>query len=317
MALSLLLLLACEVDPCGTGTVCTVAGTGLSGFNGEGHAATASALYLPSALLPDAEGRACVVDYNNMRVRCLDAGRLVTVVGNGEHGWSIPGASALTTPLENPIDATLSPEGRLTVLATHESRVIQLDEEGLVEVIAGSGEEGYSGDGGPALEAAFGQPGGIAWATDGALWVADTLNGAVRRVGTDGFVETVLGGLAGVMRVRPSTEGAVLVSDSLGGRVLRLAADGTVETLAEGLDIPWSAREDGTGILVAESGGNRLLRVEGGEVEVLAGTGEGGFSGDGGPAEEATFQWPADMLRLDDGSILVADMQNARVRVLR
>jgi len=310
-------LLGCVAAPCGTGTVCTVAGSGLSGFTGEGEPATTSALYLPSAVLLDPDGRACVVDYNNMRVRCLDAGRLVTVAGNGEHGWSIPGESALSTPLENPIDATYSPEGRLTILATHESRVIQIDEDGLVEVIAGSGEEGYTGDGGPALGAAFGQPSGIAWASDGALWIADTLNGAVRRVGTDGIVETVLAGVDGVMRVRASTAGAVLVSDSLGGRVLRLDPAGNSETLAEDLDIPWSAREDGSGVLVAESGANRVLRVERGEVEVLAGTGEGGFSGDGGPAEEAEFNWPADMLRLDDGSILVADMQNARVRVLR
>ncbi len=316
MALSLLLL-GCEADPCGVGTVCTVAGNGLSGFTGEGEPATTSALYLPSAVVLDPDGRACFVDYNNMRVRCLDAGRLVTVAGNGEHGWSIPGASALTTPLENPIDAAYSPEGRLTILATHESRVIQIDDDGLVVVIAGSGEEGYTGDGGPALQAAFGQPAGIAWASDGALWIADTLNGAVRRVGTDGIVETVLAGLDGVMRVRASSAGAVLVTDSLGGRVLRVDPDGNSETLAEGLDIPWSAREDGSGILVAESGGNRLLRVEDGEVEVFAGTGEGGFAGDGGPPEAAEFNWPADALRLDDGAILVADMQNARVRVVR
>ncbi len=316
MALSLLLL-GCVLDPCGPGTVCTVIGTGLSAFAGEGEPAAASPLYLPTALLVDPEGRACVVDYNNMRVRCIDAGQLVTLAGNGEHGWSVPGAGALETPLENPIDAAWSPEGRLTILPIHESRVIGLDADGRVELIAGTGDEGHSGDGGPALEATFDQPSGLAWATDDALWIADTRNGAVRRVDAAGRVETVLGGLDGVMRVRASTAGAVLVTDTLGGRVLRLQADGTTETLAEDLDLPWSAREDDGGVLVAESGGNRVLRVEDGEVEVLAGTGEAGFGGDAGPPEAASFHWPADILRLADGAILVADMQNARVRIVR
>jgi hypothetical protein len=315
VALSLLLL-ACFSEPCGPGTVCTVMGTGLAGFTGEGDAAPMSALYLPSAVALDPDGRPCVVDYNNMRVRCLDAGRLLTVAGNGEHGWSVPGANALETPLENPIDAMWSPEGRLTVLATHESRVIQLNEDGVVEVIAGTGAESYSGDGGPALSATFAQPCGMTWADDGALWIADTQNGAVRRVDEDGIVETVLSGLDGVVRVRPSAEGAVLVADTWGGRVLRLFPDGRQAVLAEGLAYPWSAREDGEGVLVAESGGDRVLRFVDGEVTVIGGTGERGFSGDGGPAVDARFNWPADVLRLEDGSLLVADMQNARVRVI-
>ena len=316
MALSLLLF-GCVLEPCGPGTVCTVVGTGLSAFTGEGEPAATSPLYLPTALLLDPDQRPCVVDYNNMRVRCIDAGQLVTVAGNGEHGWSVLGAGALETPLENPIDAAWSPKGRLTILPVHESRVVGLDGDGRVELIAGTGEEGYGGDGGSALEATFNQPSGLAWATDEALWIADTRNGAVRRVDAEGRVETVLDGLDGVMRVRASTAGAVLVTDTLGGRVLRLQADGTTETLAEDLDVPWSAREDDGGVLVAESGGNRILRLEDGEVEVLAGTGEAGFGGDGGPPAEARFHWPTDVLRLDDGAILVADMQNARVRIVR
>ncbi len=313
----ILVLVACAEEPCGPGTVCTVVGTGLIGFTGEGRAAVESALYLPSALALDPDGRPCVVDYNNMRVRCLDAGRLVTVAGNGDHGFSVPGAPALESPIENPIDAVWSPEGRLTVLATHESRVFHLDDDGLVERIAGTGDEGYSGDGGPALDAIFNQPCGIAWASDGALWIADTLNEAVRRVDEDGVVSTVLAELPGVMRVRASTDGAVLVADAFGGRVLRLAPDGAVTVLAEGLDTPWSAREDGDGVLVSEAGGNRVVRVVNGAVEVLGGTGEGGFAGDGGPAMDALFHWPADALRLPNGAVLVADMQNARVRVIQ
>lgn len=318
MALVLALLVGCAAPRCGVGEVCTVAGTGQSGWNGEGLAAVDSWLYLPTGLARAPDGRVCVVDFNNLRVRCLEAGRLVTVAGNGAHEYSVPGAPLRESPLENPMDAEWSADGRLTILAVHESRVIQADEAGRVTVIAGTGEEGYAGDGGPALEADFAQPCGFTWAADGSLWIADTLNGAVRRVGPDGVVQTVLGGLDGVQRVRPGEGDEVLVTDTFGGRVLAVGPEGEMRVLGEGLSYPWSARlgPDGA-VYVAASGTHQVVRLVDGAAEVLVGTGTPGDGGDDGPALEAELSWPADVLVTDDGLLWVADMQNGKVRTVQ
>ncbi len=311
----ILLLLGCAEPDCGLGAICTVAGDGSLGWNGDGLLAPDSWLYLPTGLAQAPDGRPCVADFNNFRVRCLDAGRLVTVAGSGEHFYSEPGALLAESPIENPMDVEWSPDGRLTILAVHESRVIRDDGTGRVEVVAGTGDEGFAGDGGPALDANFGQPCGMAYAADGSLWIADTQNGAVRRVGADGVIETVLADVPGVQRVRRGVGDEVLVVDSFGGRVLAVTATGDTRVLAEGLLYPWSARLGPDGALyVANSGAHEVLRIEGGEAEVVVGTGEDGFSGDGGPALDATLSWPSDLLFLDDGRMLISDMQNGRVR---
>jgi len=316
VALVLLTLLGCEAAPCGPGEVCTLAGADVSGFNGEGLPAPESWLYLPSGLATDPDGRLCVVDFNNQRVRCFDAGRLVTVAGNGVHEYSVPGASMLATSFDNPIDAVWQ-AGHLTVLPAHESRLVQADDAGNVTIIAGTGDEGYTGDGGPATEATFDQPCGFTYAGDGSLWIADTLNGALRRVDEAGIVSTVVSGLAGVQRVRPGEGDHVIVADTYAGRVIDVSPAGEVTVLAEGFLYPWSATLAWDGaVYVTSSGENRIFRIVDGEVEDVAGTGEPGFSGDGGPATEARFSWPADTLLLDDGTLVVADMQNARVRAI-
>ncbi len=262
MALALILL-GCAESLCGPGDICTVAGAGVAGFNGEGLPAPESWLYLPSALAENPAGEPCIVDFNNHRLRCLRAGRLVTVAGSGAHEYSVVGANLLESPLENPIDAGWTDEGRLTLLPVHESRLIAADADGNVTLIAGTGDEGYTGDGGLATEATFAQPCGFALTDDGAVWIADTLNGAVRRVDEAGIVTTVLADLPGVQRVRPGLDDHVLVADSFGGRVLDLAADGTTVVLGEGYVYPWSARLGWDGaIYVASSGENRVYRLE-------------------------------------------------------
>ncbi len=312
-----LLLAACAEPPCGPGVACTVAGAGVSGFNGEGLPAPEAWLYLPSGLALDPDGAPCVVDFNNMRVRCLADGRLVTRAGSGVHEYSTPGAPWLQSPLENPMDATWAPDGRLTVLPVHEHRVLVDDGAGRVEVYAGTGEQGYSGDGGPAVQATFSEPCGMAWAADESLWIADTLNGAVRRVDADGIVTTVVADVPGVQRVRPGAGDEVLVVDAFGGRVLAAWPDGGTEVLAEGLEYPWSAVYGPDGALVvAEGGASRVVRIDGAAVEPVFGTGEVGDDGDGGPATAARLSWPADLLFLPDGTLLVADMQAGRVRAV-
>jgi len=288
-----------------------VAGTGDLGFNGEGLPAPLAWLYLPSAVLLDAAGRLLIVDYNNMRVRRIEEGRLVTLVGQGGHAYSTPGVDALASDLENPVDAAYGPDGLLYVLPAHESRLIQVDTSGLIQLVVGTGEEGYTGDGGPALEATFYQPQGFCFDGQGAIWIADTLNGAIRRV-ADGVVDTVLTGLGGPQRVRCG-HGRVLATDTFSGSIIEFDEQSLqYDVVAEGLSYPWAAVPTAAGWIAASSGSHEIWDQDG----VVAGTGEAGFSGDGGPALDAQLSWPADVCPVD-GGFYVADMQNARVRFVR
>lgn len=282
----------------GAGVLCTVAGTPpgegdhpFLGFNGDGLAATATWLYFPSSLawLPD--GRLLVDDFNNMRIRVLEPdGRLVTVAGNGVHGWAVEGEIATASPLENPVDVAVDPEGAIVIAELHTGRVLRVDDTGRLTVVAGTGELGFTGDGGPARAARLSQAVGVAVADDGTVYVADTENHCVRSITPDGVID----GLAG---------------DGAPGRI-----DGVEARLHDPQRVRIDAERNR--LLVADSGSHtvRAIDLDTGVVTTIAGTGMPGFAGDGGPATAAQLQQPYGVNVGPDGSVLVADFGNHRVR---
>lgn len=292
-------------------------GTGVSGYNGGGTVATETWLYLPITVEFAPDGAPLIVDYNNNVIREIRDGIAVTVAGNSLHDYSVFGAEALDSPLENPIDAQYGPDGLLYILPSHESRLIRVDEAGQMELVFGTGDEGYTGDGGPALLATFAQPSAFDIDDDGVVWVADTLNGALRRIGTDGVVSTALAGLEAPQRVR-AYGAEVFVTDTLAGTILRYDPATTLSEVAiDGLATPWGFEVGPDGAwYVADSGNAQVLRVVDGVREAIAGTGEAGFGGDEGPATGAMLHWPSDVAIGDSGEVFITDMQNARVRVI-
>ncbi len=282
--LCLLLLLApgcSEGEECREGLVCVVAGTGWFGFNGDGLPALETDLYLPTSVREDRDGGMLFVDFNNLRVRRLAAdGTVETLAGNGVHGYSAAGELAIDSPLENPIDALVGPDGKLYIVPLHEGRVLRLDDESRVEVVAGTGELGESGDGGPALEARLWYPAGIAFGPDGALYISDLVLGNVRRV-LDGIIEEVMDGLDSP-RGLWATEERLLVADSRNHRVQALQfATGEVSTLVgdgtrDVLHFPDAvAVTPGGNVLISEQRGRviSLLRPDG-SLQAVVGTGE-------------------------------------------
>ncbi len=351
---ALVVLAACTGDtpvdpacPDVPGTVCRVVGTGALGFNGEGLPALESWLYFPSAVREHPDGRLVIVDFNNMRVRAVDPdGSVVTIVGTGEHAWSTPGSAPLETALENPIDAVFGPDGSLYVLPLHEARVLHVDPDGAVRPCAGSGEIGYDGDGGDATTAKISEASGLAVGDDGAVYIADTQNNAIR-VMVDGRMDTLAGApasgfvdgtgadarFAGPQRL--AIDGRVLyVADANNHAVRAVNVDtGAVTTIAgtgargytgDGgpaidaqLMYPYGVSVGSGGALyIADSGNNVVRRVVGGTIETVAGTGEEGLTGDDGPAVDATFAFPVHTL-VSGGDLYVADMKNGVVRVVR
>src|SRR5688572_1241690 len=169
-----------------TRTVTTVAGTGEAGFAGDGAAAARAQLRQPHSIAFDALGNLLVCDIGNGRVRAIDmrAGTISTLSGTGERVATPDEAPLAGTPLRGPRSIDTDEEGNAYLVLREGNAVLRLDlRAGRLARIAGTGETGYSGDGGPGLAATFNGPKGIAYsAPDHSLYIVDTENHVIRRL---------------------------------------------------------------------------------------------------------------------------------------
>ena len=170
------------------GVITTIAGTGEDGFSGDGGPATEAALSYPAGVATDGAGNVYVA--GNHRVRRIDsAGVISTFAGTGEDGFSGDGGPATEAALSYPITVAVDGAGNVYVADYGSNRVRRIDTAGVISTFAGTGEAGFSGDGGPATEAQFdvGHNDGFLFvATDAAgnVYVTDAGNHRVRRVDT-------------------------------------------------------------------------------------------------------------------------------------
>lgn len=285
----------CPAPSCDDGDLCVVLGTGALGFNGDGLPPLETMLASPTSVREAPGGGPLVVDFSNMRLRVIgDDGLVTTLVGDGTHAYSEPGAAADATPLENPIDARWGPDGLLYIAPLHEGRVIRIGANGTVELVAGTGASlAHGGDGGDALDATMGYPGGLAFDADGTLYLSDSTNHRIRRVSLDGTIETVAG---------------------TGERGFDRAGRGTDVRLSSPAMLEVDRATDR--LLIADRGNDRVavLDLETGELTTLAGTGEPGWDGDGGPSADAMLDEPYGLAAADDGTIWIAEVGNDVVR---
>lgn len=283
---------------CGSpGTICTVIGTGDRGFNGENLVAAQAQLYFPFDLGFDPQGRLNVLDLNNFRIRRLDSdGRLRTLMGDGTESTVITeGVPARDQTLHHAYSVAFDAAGNLYIAVAHVFVVLKVDTAGLLWIVAGDGNEGHAGDGGPARAARLGGLQGVAVHPSGApVWIADSTNNCIRRVDASGTITTIAG--------QPGTAG--------------YAGDGGPAVDAR-LWLPGRVRYDALRdvLLIADTQNHVIRRVTAdGVITTLAGNGRGGFSGDGGPATQAQLNLPYDAAYGNDGALYVADAANNRIR---
>jgi len=241
---------------------------------------SAPRLVAPSGIAAGAAGGVVVADPGSRSVLSVSAGGEVkTVAGD-------TGDVVAVAPTES---------GPMFVADRDGDRLLRI-ERGKVAVVAGTGEAGFSGDGGPATDAQLARPSGVAVADDDTVFVSDTENDRIRRVNPDGTIDT----LAGTGQPGFSGDGGP-------------ASDAQLDA-PEGLAVT----EDGA-LLVADTGNNRVRRISrGGTITTVAGIGTEGFSGDGGQAVDAQLARPTSVAVAADRTILVADTANGRIRrVLR
>jgi hypothetical protein len=350
-ALAAALLFGAAAQAASTVAVFTVAGNDRGAFKGDGKPATSASLNGPAGLVATPDGGLIVADTINQRVRLIDPSgqRIRTIAGNGKLGFAGDGGPATSATFQDPTALALGKGGVIFVADTGNSRIRAIRRDGSIVTVAGTAEQGFSGDGGPAQAAQINAPAGLAVDGSGRLFFADTGNNRVRLVDLDGTVVTVAGtgqpgsGGDGGLSTRAqlnspaglaiANDGSLLIADAGNNKVRRVGLDGTIQTVAGSggggsggdggaataaqLNLPVDvAAVPGGGFFVAEQGGNRIRRVDAsGKITRLAGTGGPRFGGDGRLASSALLNAPRAVEVMPSGiELLVADTDNNRVR---
>jgi hypothetical protein len=295
------------------GNICTVIGNGEPAFDGDGRLALASALYWPMDAEVGPDGRVYVLDWQNHRVRRVNAdGRLETVVGNDLVGDGPRDQSDLTTgapgtsvELNHPTDLVFTPDGAMALASWHNHKVRRLDlATGIVTVLIGNGPGG-TGDGGLAKAALLNQPKSVAVDPAGDLYVTDSRNQRIRKI--DGASGTI-SATAGSGRFGFGGDGTAPLDATF-------AMQESNENPEPGGNITFG--KDGR-LYLADTYNNRIRCVDliAGVVTTVAGNGGEGFAGDGGRATQSQLRRPRDLEFGPDGRLYVADTDNHRIRAI-
>jgi streptogramin lyase len=180
-----------------TGTISTLVGTGEAGYGGDDGPGQQAQLKLPISIALDKSDNLYICDIGNNRIRRMDAatGMITTFAGTGEPLDTPDEAPLQGTPMRGPRSMDIAPDGTIYVVLREGHKVLMIDPaKGQLKRLAGSGAAGYSGDGGPSLDATLNGPKGVALGSDGGLYVCDTENHVVRRLDlTTGKISTAVG----------------------------------------------------------------------------------------------------------------------------
>lgn len=275
----------------------TIVGTGTAGSQQDAIDAATATVNNPYGLVigPDGALYFCEVDTGRTRRLDLAARRLTTIAGNGQKAYAGDGGTALSASFSAPHEIRFDADRNLFVDERDAHVVRRIDAKtGVVSTFAGTGVAGFSGDGGSANKAQFRQPHSIAFDQSGNLLVCDIQNSRIRAVNLKtGIISTYAGtGERGVAPDEGPLEGAALN----GPRSIDTDTDGNV----------YLALREGNAVFKIERQTRRLTRI--------AGTGETGYSGDGGPARAAKLNGPKGIAYSPDGSVYIADTESHVVR---
>ena len=297
-----------------SGHACVWLGTGAEGFNGDGHHRLETDIYWSMDMTFGADGTPWFIDWNNHLVRKVLPDQTVESVvgwtdpifpgdGTGDASEKTPtGADGALVKLNHPSELLLAEDGAILLMAWHNHKLRRIDPAtSQVTILAGAGA-GFAGDEGPCAKALFKQPKSLAADADGNLYIGDQGNFRVRRIDRELVITSIVG---------DGTQGS-------GG-------DGGLATAAQ-LDWEIGSNPEPSGGLAAFDGKLyiadtlshklRVVDLASGEIATLAGTGEPGYSGDDGPALEATFNGPRELEVGPDGRLYVADTDNHVIRAI-
>ncbi len=328
------------------GTISTVAGNGNIGISGD-DVAIKLPMLSPFGVSADSSGNIYIAEYGSNRIRKVDTtGKITTAIGDGTQGYAGDGGPANKVEMSLPSSVQVDSSGNLYFADSLNNRIRKLT-GGNVNTFAGNGTLSHSGDGLAATSAQLNTPLGVAVDAAGNLYIADTLNNVVRRVGTNGVITPFAGNgsagfggdggaatsaqLSGPQGLALDSAGNLYIADTQnqrvrkvsGGSISTFAGTGTAGFGGDGgaagsaqLNAPFAVAADSAGnVYIAEFGNNRVRKVAtNGNISTLAGTGVSGYSGDGGAATSALLNGPQSVAVDGSGNVYIADTANNRVR---
>lgn len=325
----------------------------MAGSSGDGGPAVEASLHLPVDLAFDAEGNLYIADSWAHRIRKLTPDGLISTVGRtGARGFSCDGGPAAEARLSGPAWVRVDSAGNLYIADQYNNRIRRISADGVITTVAGIGYYGAAGhangEGGPAAEAMMQWPEAVAIAPDGALYVADNGADRVRRITADGKMEAAAGARLPAFNGDglPATEavlrypyglavdssGALYIADTIHCRILKVDPEGVIATVAGSgrdghsgdggpavlarLALPMGLALDAQGNLyIADYLNRRVRRVSpDGIITTVAGDGQAGYSGDGGPAPAAQLDYPHGVAVDAEGRLYVSDIGSHVVR---
>ena len=338
--------------------VTTVAGNGVPGFSGDGGLATQATLNTPLNIAVAADGSIYIVDFWNYRIRRIGPDGIITTVAGSRFGRPGGDDGPATQATISPSDIAVAADGSVYIgdgagSVSFPDSIRRIGPDGIITTIAGNGtSEGYSGDGGPATQASLNGPTGFSVAKDGSLYFCDSGNNRIRRIGPDGIITTVAGGgsivesplnnygeglpatqleMSQSLDVAIAADGSLLLANFGLSFIRKVGLDGIYTTIAgtghrrfdgdgslatqTSLNGPLgiALANDGS-VLVADTDNNRIRRIgPDGVITTIAGNGQSGLSGDGGPATQVALNQPRSVAVAADGGILIADTDNHRI----
>ncbi len=294
-----------------------------------------------------------VVGLSNLVTAQANDWTIQTIAGNGQPGFLGDGGLAIDAQLDNPFGVIRGPDGCIWFCEYSGQRIRRIRRDGILETMAGNGAKGYSGDGGPALNASFNMPHEIRFDKTGHLYVVDMMNHCVRKIDfQSGLISTFAGtgrtGYAGDSgpaakaqfnkphSIQFGPDGHLYVCD-IGNHVIRridmttnqvttfagigkpgVTIDGTAISESP-LNGPRSIDFDRQGNMwLATREGNQVFKLDlkAGKIFHMAGTGKSGFEGNGGPAKMAMLKGPKGLTIDSDGNVWLADTESQSVRMI-
>ena len=276
------------------GIISTIAGTGISGYSGDGSLATQAEIGSPVGLVFSNDGSLYFSDATMHVIRKISPNGIIsTVVGNSVSGYSGDGGPATSAQINRPLAVFFLPDGSLMFSDSGNNVIRQVLPNGNIRTYAGNGIRGYSGDGGPATEASFNDPDLTTGDANGTLYIVDTGNNVIRKIAPGGIVTTVVGN---------GTQG--------------FSGDGGPAISAQ-INHPINVVVTSRGELYFTDTGNSVIRFVdlNNNIRTIAGIPTfASYDGGNNPADKTLFNFPAGLYLMPDESLIVADGANNLIR---
>lgn len=280
-----------------------VAGTGQSGYSGDGGPATNATMGVVQGIAVDASGNVFIADSTYGTIRKVDTnGIITTFAGNGTNGYLGDGGAATNAELSAPHGVAVDAVGNVFIADSGNNVIRKVDINGMITTSAGNGTNGYSGDGGAATNAKLGGPTGVAVDSMDDVFICDDGNLRIREVNTNGIINTIAGG------------GTSSGTDGLG--------DGGLATGAQFANPAAVALDTFGNLFVADSAGERVREIFAGSgiIQTVAGNGMwasracGCYLCNGGPATAGQLNQPDGVAVDNAGNLFIADYADNCIR---